>query len=348
MALLEVNSLSKFYDAPAVADISLSLEKGNILCLLGPSGCGKTTLLRLIAGLEQPDGGRVVFDGRDVTEIAAHRRKFGMMFQDFALFPHKNVYENVAFGLEMLKLEKGLIRKRTTEMLALTGLSSLARRSVAELSGGEKQRVALARSLAPRPKLIMLDEPMGSLDRSLRERLLIDIRAILKELEATAIFVTHDQSEAFGLADRVAVMNHGRIEQEATPEDLYRHPGNVFVAQFLGFRNLLKGTLTVEGAVKTGIGVFTPGNTRHPTGKKVTLLLRPEGACLVKNHRSQHGHGVIRGRVTGQVFIGHSFRINITVGDGFELTFDLPNHEPPPGIGESILLAIDRRSMSVI
>ncbi len=348
MALLECSNLHKRFDEPAVAEISLSLDRGRILCLLGPSGCGKTTLLRLIAGLEQPDNGRVVFGGKDVTSQPAHRRQFGMMFQDFALFPHKNVSQNVAFGLQMLNLDPGQVKQRTLEILNLVGLADLGQRNVSALSGGEKQRVALARSLAPRPRLLMLDEPMGSLDRALREKLLLDIRSILKQLDMTAIFVTHDQSEAFGVADEIAVMNKGRIVQQAAPEDLYRYPLNIFVAGFLGFKNLLKGSINTDGDVETALGVFHPPSRQPAAGTSLTLLLRPEGARLQPDGSSEQKTGIIRGRVVSRTFVGQSFRVKIIVADTETVTFDLPNHTPPPLVGHNIVLYLNPKMITVI
>jgi ABC-type Fe3+/spermidine/putrescine transport system ATPase subunit len=348
MALLEINNLEKSFDRPAVRDISLKLEQGRILCLLGPSGCGKTTLLRLIAGLEQPDHGDIFFDGRDVTRKPVHLRKFGMMFQEFALFPHKNVFDNVAFGLQMLDLDAGQVEMQTGAMLELTGLEALRERNVAELSGGERQRVALARSLAPKPRLLMLDEPLGSLDRALRERLLLEIRSILKALRMTAIFVTHDQSEAFSVADDIAVMHAGRVVQADTPESLYMHPRSVFVARFLGFKNLLPGSVTDAGGIKTDLGTFCPTHVDEAAGKDVTLLLRPESAGMADGEEADTTAGIIAGRVTSRLFIGRSFRVGVAVKNDLVLTFDLPNLNPPPLLGEGIVLQINPALMSLI
>ncbi|MEN8247101.1 MAG: ABC transporter ATP-binding protein [Thermodesulfobacteriota bacterium] len=347
MALLEIKNLEKSFDQPAVRDISLNLEQGRILCLLGPSGCGKTTLLRLIAGLEQPDQGKICFEGRDVSHKPAHLRQFGMMFQEFALFPHKNVFENVAFGLQMLNLDAARVEKQTMAMLDLTGLAELKQRNVAELSGGERQRVALARSLAPSPRLLMLDEPLGSLDRALRERLLIDIRSILKELQMTAIFVTHDQSEAFRVADTIAVMNNGRVVQTGTPESLYMRPKSLFVARFLGFKNLLPGMVVEGGGIKTALGTLYPANADVAEGHKVTLLIRPESAGLAQSREPDVAAGIIAGRVTGSLFIGQSYRVRVAIEEDTELTFDLPNLQPPP-LGREVVLQINPEMMRLI
>lgn len=276
MALLEISAVSKTYPGGTVAvdSVSLSLDEGEILCLLGPSGCGKTTLLRVIAGLETADSGTVSFDGRDMAGMPPHEREFGMMFQDFALFPHKNVTGNVAFGLRMHNWPADRIQARVAEMLELVDLADRGERDISQLSGGEQQRVALARALAPRPRLLMLDEPLGALDRALRERLMVDVRAILKHVGMTAVYVTHDQTEAYAVSDRVAVMNAGRIEQIAPPQVVYDDPATPFVARFLGFRNLLPGQANGVGEIETAAGRFRPGGSLISPGS-VTLLIMP-------------------------------------------------------------------------
>lgn len=216
-------------------DINLRLEQGTKLSVLGPSGSGKTTLLRLIAGLDIPDSGRIIFDGQSLAGCPPHKRNFGMMFQEFALFPHLNVFDNIAFGLKMKGMAKPEIEGRVREMLGMTGLQGFENRDVNALSGGERQRVALARTLAPQPRLLMLDEPLSSLDRVLRKRLLTDLTHILSRLNMTTIFVTHDHEEAFAAGrDLVIVMNQGRIEQKGSPEQLVHNPRNQWIKDFLG------------------------------------------------------------------------------------------------------------------
>ena len=287
MPLLEVLAIDKsFAETPVLRDVSFRVDEGEIVCLLGPSGCGKTTILRIVAGLEVPTAGDLVFDGRPLRDVPIHERGFGLMFQDYALFPHKNVAANVAFGLRMQSLPRAVIMARVAEMLALVGLKGYEARRVYELSGGEQQRVALARSLAPGPRLLMLDEPLGSLDRARREELMVELRAILKRVGLTALYVTHDQSEAFAVADRVLIMRAdpqgGWIEQAGTPAEVYRRPATAYVARFLGFKNLVKGTIGQDARDE----VETPMGTLHVSevsdavkaGQPVTVLIRPEAA----------------------------------------------------------------------
>lgn len=348
MALLELVNLSKSYGQFAVSKVCLALKRGQILCLLGPSGCGKTTLLRLVAGLEKPDSGAVLLASRDVTGMPAHKRQFGMMFQELALFPHKSVFENVAFGLRMLRQPPAQILERTEEMLALMGLSKMAQRDVGGLSGGEQQRVALARSLAPRPKLLMLDEPLGALDRSLREHLLQEIRSILKKLDVTAIFVTHDQSEALTMGDVVGVMDQGRLIQLDTPQDLYLKPEHLFVARFLGFQNLLSGVAMPGGGIDTGIGILDMSEDHLQAHENVTVVIRPEIARQHVGGPELSRYHKIIGTVQQRIFSGQQYRVKIVVGREMVLAFDLPNTEPPPGIGDEMVLWIDVEEIILI
>jgi ABC-type Fe3+/spermidine/putrescine transport system ATPase subunit len=348
VALLELRNLTKIYEHPAVEDINLTLDRGRILCLLGPSGSGKTTLLRLVAGLEQPDRGRIIFDGRDLKGLAPHRRQFGLMFQEFALFPHKSVSDNIAFGPQIQKKAPDEVRRLTLEMLDLVGLADKAGRNVADLSGGERQRVALARSLAPRPGLLMLDEPLGALDRALRERLMLEIRQILKTLSMTAIFVTHDQSEALAVADRIAVLNRGRLEQVDSPENVYLHPNSIFVARFLGFRNLLAGQATPDGGVQTDAGFFYPQSFPHGLQKPVTLVLRPECARVAVPNSGTALTSGVSGRVTSRLFTGQNYRVGVEMPAGVQMVFDLPNENPPPAVGRKVDLILKPSGMIVI
>lgn len=233
---LVIEQMNKQFDDGSLVlrDINLILPGGTKLSVLGPSGSGKTTLLRLIAGLETPDSGRIFFDGRPMTHCPSHKRNFGLMFQEFALFPHMNVFDNITFGLKMKGMDKPGMVARAREMLLMMDLVGFEKRNIDELSGGERQRVALARALAPRPGLLMLDEPLSSLDRVLRKRLLIDLTDIISTLNITTIFVTHDHEEAFAAGNRVIVMNQGRIEQEGTPDELIHTPQNQWVKDFLG------------------------------------------------------------------------------------------------------------------
>ncbi len=322
MALLEVRDVARSF-APgtaAVAGVSLDLARGELLCLLGPSGCGKTTLLRIIAGLETADRGTVRFDGRNLAGVPPHTRDFGMMFQDFALFPHKNVFDNVAFGLRMRRLPAAEIAARVEAMLATVDLAGFGGRPIAQLSGGEQQRVALARALAPGPRLLMLDEPLGALDRALRERLMLDVRAILKRLGMTAVYVTHDQTEAFAVADRLAVMNAGGIEQLGAPPAVYERPATPFVARFLGFENLLSGRADGAGEVTTGVGRFRPAGPPSAPGE-VTLLIKPALDQVDVAGDMVAGSNVIEGVVDAVAFRGRFCQVWLMAG-GKRLLFE--------------------------
>ena len=249
--MLQVDSITVEFDGEKALDGAwLDVADGEIVTVLGPSGSGKTTLLRVIAGLQVPDAGRVLLDGIDLAGVPPHRRGVGLVFQDHALFPHRDVYRNVAFGLRMRGDSTDAIETRTAELLALVGLTGFQQRAVGTLSGGEQQRVALARALAPEPRILLLDEPLGSLDRRLRDRLLDDLERLFDELGVTAVYVTHDQTEAFTLGDRVGVMRDGRVVQVATPDELWAHPLDEDVARFLGLANVADDTIVRPEAVR--------------------------------------------------------------------------------------------------
>jgi ABC-type Fe3+/spermidine/putrescine transport system ATPase subunit len=347
--MLEVRGVSKaFAGTLALRDASLSVARGEILCLLGPSGCGKTTLLRIVAGLEQADGGQVLLDGKDLTKVPVHRRELGFMFQEYALFPHKDVYGNVAFGLRMARLPRTEIERRVQEALALVGLGGFERRTVHELSGGEQQRVALARSLAPRPRLLMLDEPLSSLDRALRERLMNELRQILNSVGLTALYVTHDQSEAFALGDRVAIMQRGSIEQIGPPEVVYQWPASPFVARFLGMSNLLPGQIVdaQAGRVKTSLGELYTAHATHNT-RHVTVLLRPEAARLVDE--TEQVVNPLRGRVVARSFRGTYYRLVVRHASGIELAFEMErNTDQVPSVGDEVILSLQPQAINLL
>lgn len=310
-----------FDDQPVLRGIDLDVNQGEIVCLLGPSGCGKTTLLRIVAGLETPDSGDVLVNGRTILDQPIHTRDFGLMFQDFALFPHLNVLQNVEFGLRMKGIDGDARRARAEEVLELVGLRGFERRDVALLSGGERQRVALARSLAPNPRLLMLDEPIGSLDAALRERLVVELRAIIKQIGLTALYVTHDQHEAFIVADRIALMNRGQFEQIGVPQDVYRRPATTFAARFLGLNNVVpNGTFGIEA----------PGNP-------AALLLHPDGIAPAAN-------GAISGVVAETVFLGEAYRVEMDTPAGIRLTFRLNTRDhaaPAPGEAMRLTVALE-------
>lgn len=276
--MLELDAATVRFGGRAVLDaVDLSVADHEIVCVLGPSGSGKSTLLRVVAGLQPLDGGRVFLDGADQAGVPVHRRGLGLMFQDHQLFPHRDVAANVAFGLRMRGVDRSAQRERVAELLDLVGLSGAGPRAVAGLSGGEQQRVALARALAPSPRLLMLDEPLGQLDRGLRERLVVELRALFTDLGTTVLAVTHDQGEAFALADRVVVMRDGRIAQAGTPLEVWQRPASAFVARFLGFDNVVAATVT-------GTSARTPwGEVPVPEGApqgRCDLLVRPAGVRI--------------------------------------------------------------------
>lgn len=307
--MLEVHHIFKTYEGrPLLDDISFKVDIGETVCLLGASGSGKSTLLRIIAGLEEADSGFVSFNGVDLTSTPAHLRDFGLVFQDYALFPHLNVNENVAFGLKMRRLSQDEITKRVANSLNMVNLSGFGLRRVTDLSGGEQQRVALARALAIRPRLLMFDEPLGALDRTLREDLLNELRSILRQTRIPAIYVTHDQEEAFTIADRVLILHDGKIVREGSPADVWANPESAFVAGFLGLGNILEGEVKSEkGKVETRLGVFMVHcDHKYSQGENVRLLARPLPAETEPN--------VIRGTVTDVVFQQERFKVTLDNG----------------------------------
>jgi ABC-type Fe3+/spermidine/putrescine transport system ATPase subunit len=303
MTYLHLESLTRrFTETAGVFDLSLGLERGRTLALLGPSGSGKTTTLRLLGGFEQPDRGRIIVDGEDVVPLRPERRRFGMVFQHYALFPHLDVGMNVAFGLEALGVSTVDATRRVAEALALVDLTGFERRRVAELSGGQQQRVALARAIAPEPRVLLLDEPLSNLDPALRERTRRELRAVIRRIGITTVIVTHEQDDAFDLGDVIAVLREGRLEQVAPPEVLYREPATPFVGAFVGRSSWLLGVVGTDGIVEVENTAWRLGSSSAwEGGSRVRLLVRPEALRF-----AGAGEDGLRIMVTDRRFAGAS------------------------------------------
>ncbi len=341
---LGLNGISVRYGAvAAVSEVDLAVGDGEVVALLGPSGCGKSTLLRAVAGLETPSAGTVTWDGVDLAGTPVHRRGFGLVFQDGQLFPHRDVAGNVAFGLRMLRVEREDRRKRVDELLELVGLGGYGRRKVTELSGGEQQRVALARALAPRPRLLLLDEPLSALDRALRETLAVDLARVLREAGATALVVTHDHDEAFTLADRVAVMRSGRIHQVGPPAEVWRRPVDVEVARFLGCGKVLSAAEAERlVGVRARVGLRATALRVDPTGPLTAEVLEHV-------HRRDHVRLLVRLDMpagTAEHVPGTAEVVDVgRTADEFEAVAPVAD---PPGVGDRVRLAVDPDGVAVI
>jgi iron(III) transport system ATP-binding protein len=336
---LTLDHLSKIFptrgkemEVTAVDDLSLGIEKGEFVTLLGPSGCGKTTTLRLVAGFEFATTGHITLDGRRLDDVPPNRRDMAMVFQSYAIFPHLNVFENIAYGLKIKKLSSPEIRRKTAEVLSLTGLTGLEQRPPNQLSGGQQQRVALARALVMEPKVLLFDEPLSNLDAKLREQMRAEIRRIQQTLGITSVYVTHDQAEAMTLSDRIVVMHKGRIAQVGTAQQLYRRPANAFVADFIGKANFLSAQVVGVAPGRLDLNVLDRQLSIHPpdevlrVGEYATLLARPEAILL-----DVGGEGY-PGRVSSVAYLGPVVEYEVEVaGEALVLTQYTPGEVYPVG-----------------
>ena len=344
MVSIAIRSLNKrFGDTVALDSVSLKIEPGEMFFLLGPSGCGKTTLLRHLAGFYTPDSGKVLFDARDVTNVPAHRRNTAMMFQSYALWPHMSVAQNVAFGLEQRKTDPENIERKVGEALDMVRLRKQAKRRINQLSGGQQQRVALARALVVRPDCLLLDEPLSNLDARLRLDMRTEIRRICKEFGLTTVYVTHDQKEALAIADRLAILDEGRVAQVGTPRQIYRFPFTTRVASFLGETNMIRGVIDSETdtdkmwSVKTEFGEFwgqlTEKSWEPRTGERVTLCIRPEAMRLADYPGARNAIG---GKLSNYMYLGDTAQILLSSEEGQEvrITELHPKGRAPAGDAE--------------
>ncbi|MEU5090791.1 ABC transporter ATP-binding protein [Streptomyces sp. NPDC021356] len=337
--LLSLAAATVRFGGRAVLDtVDLAVAEHEIVCVLGPSGSGKSTLLRAVAGLQPLDFGRVLLDGRDQAGVPVHRREVGLMFQDHQLFPQRDVAGNVGFGLRMHGTARQERTARVAELLELVGLPGAGARAVAALSGGEQQRVALARALAPRPRLLMLDEPLGQLDRSLRERLVVELRELFGRLGTTVLAVTHDQGEAFALADRVVVMREGRIAQSGTPLEVWQHPADAFVARFLGFENVVEAKVDGERAITPWGKVPVPAGA--PQGTR-SVLVRPAGVRLVPVDEG------LRSTVVARTFKGTHVAVRLQPPNAPRLEAACPLRSAPE-VGDETGVAFDPDDIVVL
>ncbi len=330
----------RFGEVVALDHVSLQVAQGELLTILGPSGSGKTTLLKVVAGFETPDAGRVTVGGADITSLPPAKRDIGMVFQNYALFPHLSVAANVAFPLEMRNVAKAEIERRVAEALAMVELKGYEARLPRQLSGGQQQRVALARAIVFNPRLLLLDEPFGALDRKLRETMQLEVRRLQRRLGLTTIFITHDQEEALVLSDRIAVMNKGTIQQVATTTEIYERPANDFVADFVGESNIFHGTMSGPGTVTLDGGRTLQVRGDKPAGSKVGVLMRPERFAPT-------GANAFTGEVIESVYLGTSFKLRLACEGGLELLVRQPARGALPAAGAKVIVGIEPESIHV-
>ena len=328
---VELHNITKRFDRTlAASDVSLQINAGEFITLLGPSGCGKTTLLRIIAGFEKPDSGRVILCGEDVTGFPPYRRNVTTVFQQYALFPHMSVFNNIAFGLERRRLERKTIRQRVAEALEMVRLSGLEERQPHEISGGQQQRVALARALVLEPKVLLLDEPLAALDLKLRKQMQYELKSLQRRLGISFVFVTHDQEEALTMSDRVVVMNAGIIEQLGLPQEIYERPRTEFVAQFIGDSNIIEGTVESNderfAIVQTSEARFAVLGNGITAGEKVRIMVRPEKIKLSATGKNEATNGTLSGKVESAMYLGESTQWKILLNSGQVITVLEQNH----------------------
>ncbi|CDZ74901.1 Spermidine/putrescine import ATP-binding protein PotA [Peptoniphilus sp. ING2-D1G] len=302
-----VNINKSFGDNVVLKDFNLKIKRNEFLTLLGPSGCGKTTILRIIGGFESPDSGQVIFEGHDITTLPPYERQINTVFQKYALFPHLNVYNNIAFGLKIKKLDNKIIQEKVKAVLEIVNLRGFEKRDIESLSGGQQQRVAIARALVNEPDVILLDEPLGALDLKLRQEMQIELKKIQNQVKSTFIYVTHDQEEALTMSDTIVVMNYGKIQQIGTPIDIYNEPKNAFVADFIGESNIIDGIMLEDYKVKFLDNEFECVDKGFESNEDVEIVIRPEDVQLVKSH------GALKGIVISNIFKGVHYEMEVDI-----------------------------------
>ena len=338
--IIEIQGISKVYGDNTVLDnLSLNIRKNEFLTLLGPSGCGKTTTLKIIAGFENADSGKVVFNGNDISDLPPYKRQLNTVFQKYALFPHMNIYENIAFGLKIKKVPKEEIDKKVREMLKMVALEGFEKRSVESLSGGQQQRVAIARALVNEPQVLLLDEPLGALDLKLRKEMQLELKKIQKRLGITFIFVTHDQEEALTMSDTIVVMNKGVIQQMGSPEDIYNEPANAFVADFIGESNILSGIMIEDYKVKFSNNVFSCVDGGFNKNEDIDVVIRPEDIEITTFDK-----GMLTGKVNSVTFKGVHYEIEVETENNKWIIHNIKS----ANVGSTVGLIIDPESIHIM
>ena len=338
--IIELKGITKSYGKDTILDnLSLNIKKNEFLTLLGPSGCGKTTTLKIIAGFETADSGQVVFENNIINDIPPYERQLNTVFQKYALFPHMNVYENIAFGLKLKKMPKDVIDQKVKEMLKLVALEGYENRDIEALSGGQQQRVAIARALVNEPKVLLLDEPLGALDMKLRKGMQIELKRIQQKLGITFIFVTHDQEEALTMSDTIVVMNKGEIQQMGSPEDIYNEPANSFVAKFIGESNIVDGIMLDDFKVEFAGSIFDCVDKGFEKNEAIEVVIRPEDFEMVK-----YEEGMLKGTVTSVIFKGVHYEIEVKDENHTWILHNTKHAE----IGSKIGLSLDPESIHIM